>query len=120
MKSELTIDERGNQRWYLNGKLHREDGPAIEYCNNGDKYWLIEGRPHRTDGPATVWSDGSYIWSVNGETHRIDGPAMYIKSMDHEIWFYHGVLYEDVDDMPLELFFGYLKWTREHHSNEEE
>jgi hypothetical protein len=32
----------GNKLWYLNGKLHREDGPAIEYTN-GDKYWYING-----------------------------------------------------------------------------
>jgi hypothetical protein len=30
------------QRWYLNGKLHREDGPACEYTN-GDKEWALNG-----------------------------------------------------------------------------
>jgi hypothetical protein len=30
-------------QWFLNGKRHREDGPAIEYVN-GDKYWLINGK----------------------------------------------------------------------------
>ena len=30
----------GNKSWYLNGKLHREDGPAIE-CVNGSKYWWL-------------------------------------------------------------------------------
>ena len=28
--------------WYLNGKLHREDGPAIEYAN-GEKSWYLYG-----------------------------------------------------------------------------
>jgi hypothetical protein len=28
--------------WYHNGKLHREDGPAIEYAN-GDKSWWRNG-----------------------------------------------------------------------------
>jgi hypothetical protein len=27
--------------WYINGKRHREDGPAIEY-SDGDKYWYID------------------------------------------------------------------------------
>jgi hypothetical protein len=26
--------------WWLNGKRHREDGPAIEYAD-GTKYWYI-------------------------------------------------------------------------------
>jgi hypothetical protein len=28
--------------WYLNDKLHREDGPALEYVD-GRKYWYLEG-----------------------------------------------------------------------------
>ena len=30
-------------RWLLNGKLHREDGPAIEYAN-GTKEWYVDGK----------------------------------------------------------------------------
>jgi len=33
----------GNKLWYLNDKLHREDGPAIEYAN-GDKEWYLNGK----------------------------------------------------------------------------
>ena len=40
----------GTKVWYLNGKRHREDGPAIEYAN-GDKYWYLNGKRHREDGP---------------------------------------------------------------------
>ena len=32
----------GDKSWYLNGKLHREDGPAIEYAN-GYKSWYLNG-----------------------------------------------------------------------------
>ena len=32
----------GTKGWYLNGKLHREEGPAIEYAN-GDKFWYLNG-----------------------------------------------------------------------------
>ena len=31
------------KRYFLNGKHHREDGPAIEYVN-GDKHWYLNGR----------------------------------------------------------------------------
>ena len=33
----------GSKFWYLNDKLHREDGPAIEYAN-GIKYWYLKGK----------------------------------------------------------------------------
>ena len=56
----------GSKFWYLNGKLHREDGPAIEY-SNGTKYWLINGKRHREDGPANEYADGSKLWYLNGE-----------------------------------------------------
>jgi len=36
------ISKYGTKRWILNGKLHREDGPAIEYVN-GPKYWWYHG-----------------------------------------------------------------------------
>ena len=42
-RSKLKIDKEGNKRWYLNGKLHREDGPAIE-CVNGTKKWYLNGK----------------------------------------------------------------------------
>ena len=38
---------------YLNGKLHRIDGPALEY-SNGTKMWYYEGKQHRINGPAVL------------------------------------------------------------------
>ena len=32
----------GDKIWHLNGKLHREDGPACEY-GNGIKCWHLDG-----------------------------------------------------------------------------
>ena len=40
---EIKIDEYGTKRWYLNGKRHREDGPAIEY-SDGRKLWYLNGK----------------------------------------------------------------------------
>ena len=37
----------GSRYWYMNGKFHREDGPAFEYAN-GDKIWYINGK-HLTE-----------------------------------------------------------------------
>ena len=42
MKNGLTVNEVGTKCWYLNDKLHRTDGPAIEH-SNGNKYWYLNG-----------------------------------------------------------------------------
>ena len=50
--------------WWLNGQLHRIDGPAFE--DNNEKRWYTEGKLHRLDGPAMIWKDGSRFWYING------------------------------------------------------
>jgi len=44
-------------KWMLNGQVHREDGPAIEF-KSGRKDWFLYGRRHREDGPAVVYPNG--------------------------------------------------------------
>jgi len=62
---KVTVDVEGTKRWYLNGKRHRENGPAIEYADGG-KSWWINGRLHREDGPAVELADGCEYWWING------------------------------------------------------
>ena len=38
----VKVFENGDKLWYLNGKLHREDGPAIEHVD-GRKSWYLNG-----------------------------------------------------------------------------
>ena len=42
-KPKVKVNADGSKRWYLNGKCHREDGPAIEWAN-GSKYWYRNGK----------------------------------------------------------------------------
>jgi hypothetical protein len=65
MKYEVGVNEYGTY-WRLNGELHRENGPAIEYAG-GTKYWYLNGKYHREDGPAIERSDGSKRWYLNDE-----------------------------------------------------
>lgn len=48
------IDQYGNERWKLDGFLHRHDGPAIIYTN-GIKSWYYHGKRHCLTGPAIDW-----------------------------------------------------------------
>ena len=64
----IEIDEYGTKVWYLNGKLHRKDGPAIEYAN-GYKEWWFNGLRHREDGPAREYIDGDKEWWLNSRQY---------------------------------------------------
>lgn len=76
--------------WLVDGKLHREDGPAVISETDGAHAWLVDGKLHRADGPAVVGSDGSQAWYLNGKLHREDGPAV-IEANGSEAWFVNGV-----------------------------
>ena len=71
IKYEVHVDENGAKWWYLNGKLHREDGPAIEYAD-GSKHWWLNGQRHREDGPAVECADGSKFWWLNDRQYTED------------------------------------------------
>jgi hypothetical protein len=47
MKNGKHVDIFGDKLWYLNGKLHREDGPAWE-CTNRAKYWYLNDKQLET------------------------------------------------------------------------
>lgn len=73
----------GTREWYQNDKLHRLDGPAIEFAD-GTRYWYQNGQRHRTDGPAVECADGTRYWYKNNLLHRTDGPAIEFASGDRE------------------------------------
>jgi len=82
------IDADGSQYWYQNGNLHREDGPAYIGAD-GIQEWLINGKCHREDGPAIIGTDGTQYWFKNGKVHREDGPA-YIGPDGTQAWYLNG------------------------------
>jgi len=67
--------ELWQEGWYLNGKLHNEEGPArIYYRRDGSvrwKEWFLDGKRHNEEGPAFIGyrEDGSVI----GEGWYLDG-----------------------------------------------
>ena len=95
----ITVDDNGNKRWYSNGKLHREDGPAIEWAN-GYKSWYINGKRHREDGPAVERADGTKCWCINGKLHREDGPAIECADGDKS-WYINGQCVTEQDVLNL-------------------
>ena len=73
----------GNKEWFQNGKRHRLDGPAIEFCPgayfvDGHKEWYQNGKCHRLNGPAIEYANGDKYWYQNDQLHRLDGPSYRI------------------------------------------
>ena len=51
-------DSLGAKRWYLNGKVHRLDGPAVERPNC-TKYWYVNGE--KLSGPLDLLEYGAKV-----------------------------------------------------------
>ena len=66
------LDHRSEWRDFDSKKLHRIDGPAVEYANGVKEYWVdgrlhrIDGRLHRIDGPAFEYTNGVKEYWVDG------------------------------------------------------
>ena len=85
LKYHVVVDENGTRRYYnVAGRLHRLDGPAVEYAS-GSKAWYQNGKRHREDGPAGEYAGGKE-WFQNGVLHREDGPAIEYANGYQEWW----------------------------------
>ena len=59
------VDEFGTIRYYKDGKLHNENGPAYIRKDGYKAYWINRKR-HRIDGPAIIYVGEDYDWWING------------------------------------------------------
>ena len=75
----------GNRRG-LPEKQLREPFPAFQLNSDGDKVWLDNGKLHREDGPAIERADGSKEWYLKDRLHREDGPAIERPDGTKECW----------------------------------
>ena len=103
----------GDQKWYLNGKLHRDnDLPAVvRIC--GDKQWYQNGYLHRdNDLPAEIYATGTQIWYLHGLLHRDNDLPTLIKYNGTQKWYQNGELHRD-EDKPAEIYpSGTQIWFR--------
>lgn len=75
----------------LANDIENRQAPELSvHLSTKDKYWHVNGKLHRTDGPAVEWSNGDKFWYQNGNHHREDGPAVE-KANGHKEWWLHGV-----------------------------
>ena len=79
----------GTKIWEVNGRLHGEDGPAVEFRD--EFRWFWNGTLHRDGGLAIVRSDGYERWCRHGIDHRDGGPAITHRNGLFE-WYEKGIL----------------------------
>jgi hypothetical protein len=79
-KSICKVSSDGAKVWYLNSKLHRVGGPAIEHAD-GCKEWWLHGKRHRVDGPASEEANGRKYWYLNSKLCK---PIEVFKAATHE------------------------------------
>lgn len=84
-----------------NKAIHNDNGPACQTTTS--KYWRINGVLHREDGPAIQYSGGSELWYLNGKLHREDGPALTTPGGEDQ-WWANGVRHDPhMPDSPYTL-----------------
>jgi hypothetical protein len=104
-----------SKEYWVNGKWHRLDGPAVTYYNyenKADEYWYKEGLLHSTISPTRKYYHkmkefGNYDrpsgwfseWFFEGKKHRNNGPAVESEDFPDckEYWF-HGKLVLRISD----------------------
>lgn len=90
------------------GRLHRTDGPAVEFDDGGTEYW-VNGKLHRDGGLPAITRMGN----KNSERHYYDrtrhgrDPEMAVAM---EVWFVGGVAHRDGDEP---AYIDYKNGTRQ-------
>lgn len=56
-------------KYYRNGKLHRDDGPAV-IKPDGTQEWYKEGKLYREDGPFIVYTSDVANWNKEGKISK--------------------------------------------------
>jgi hypothetical protein len=58
---------------------------------DGTNIHITDGRLHREDGPALETSDGTSYYFIDGALHRDNGPAICSADPKHCHWYKHGI-----------------------------
>ncbi len=90
----------GTEKWYKNGRLHRDNDLPAVITSYGGQVWCKNGERHRdNDLPAIIVDrDGIQVWYKNGKLHRDhDLPAIILT--ETQKWWRHYELRKDNNDI---------------------
>ena len=83
----------GYKEYWFEGQKHSDDGPAVVIPNCLQEYWR-HGKKHRDHGPAVLGIDGLLEYWSRGQLHREDGPAI-IRADGSKEWYQEGELHHE-------------------------
>lgn len=99
MGGYVRVDAQADGVRYLDagGRLHREDGPAVERFGAGmvKRQWCRHGTPFNPAGPAAEWTEENGLVTYQdfrdeeGWLHRAEGPAV-VRGDGSREWHVHG------------------------------
>jgi hypothetical protein len=110
------------KEWYLNGKLHRDNGPARIthscYGFNIKEEWYYHGELHRENNQPTIYTKiyfdnaniNSETWYLNGKLHRLDGPARVLyyqysnNVVEYETYYQYGKMHRSDGPCHIQYF----------------
>ena len=73
----VKVYDTGDKHWYLNGLLHREDGPAVEWPD-GEKFWYLNDRWVTEEEHKNLTSKAT----CEGKVVEIDGVKYELKEIN--------------------------------------
>ena len=57
----------------------------VKVCENGDKFWYQNDKLHRLDGPAMEWSDGSKDYWIEDEKYSYEDWKKKVEEINNPI-----------------------------------
>ena len=71
IKYTVKVFDDGTKHWLLNGDLHREDGPAVEYADGPEREWWLNGK-EVTEQEVMKSSCVGKIVEIDGKRFRLE------------------------------------------------
>jgi hypothetical protein len=94
----------GTEQYFYEGALHRDDDLPASVLSTGEREWYRYGAQHRDhDLPAVVHPDGTSIYIVDGKLHRGGGQPAVVYPSGHTEWWVDGGLHRDVRYGPAKI-----------------
>jgi hypothetical protein len=84
MTNHEIIEYNDRIEYHLNGRLHRDNGPAIIY-NDGSEYWFQYDRLHNTNGPAIILPFGMKRYYINDKQYSLNDYKLIIFTLYKKI-----------------------------------
>ena len=112
LTGNVTITD-GSQRWYKQGRRHRDWDRPARIGADGSQWWFMEGELHRDqDQPAIIKTSGYQAWYSGGKRHRDGDLPAVIEADGTQHWYRWDQRHRNRDRPAIIWSDGYQLWYR--------